>query len=109
MSEFVIKELDKKTKEYVRLHFVSPKQPGEPGFYREAISWSAFAHWFPKNFLKTRHCPRRHNKDKMLFVTWGDEFEGLRHFYKDIPEIHHKSVQDFYDYVGYDRKLKKLL
>ena len=66
MSQFVIKELDKKTKEYVRLHFVSPKQPGEPGFYREAISWSAFAHWFPKNFLKTRHCPRRHNKDKML-------------------------------------------
>lgn len=93
-------------KELVKLHYVATPSPGEKDFYRGVGSFEAFRNpKYPK---------RQSNNGHWFYPERLIEFEidrknigkYLKKYY-DVPEIHHESIDAFYNYIGYDRKTKR--
>ncbi len=109
--DFVILELDIETSKHLKEHFVHLKDVTEKGFYREATSFDAF-----KSPSKGRN-----KTDTLHFIArWRDEWERSNKLWTEayarynipkdvIPHIFHESLDDFYQYIGYDKKTKKFI
>lgn len=94
----------------LRLHELSTPSYGEEGFYRTGISFDAFFNY--------KYTERQFNKNIWYTYDRKSDFERQRiilndfidikgNLYSDIEIIKHNSLQDFFNYIGYDRKTKK--
>lgn len=110
MTDFVVIEQQLPTRHPVRLHFVSTKPMNDRGFYNECRSWSAFM-----NIVKPE---RRTNKNIAYSVKWKCDFDldeevikksSVLPDYFDVERVCHESVDDFYGFIGYDKKTKKYI
>lgn len=102
-----IKQMNIDDNQKVAIHLVPIPEFKEKDFYRIGVSFDAFFH-------STRE---RNKSDKYFFYhRYTEDWEKDDLLYKmieesenNLPRIEHKSLWDFYDYIGYDRKRKKYL
>lgn len=85
------------------LHKIKIPEFAEKGFYRTTNSLNAF-------FLSGKK--RNMNKHILYFLDElgisriKDEYEIKRD--SELPVINHDNLYDFFEYIGYDRKKKKI-
>ena len=95
-------EIDKTTECYphVRLHTFNTPSMLEDNFYRQRISFDAFFY----------SCKQRNNNKKVLYymVPESGIIDNI-HDYKSLPVVEHEGLYEFFNYIGYDRKKKKIL
>ena len=109
MTDFVVTEKKLPARNLVRVHFVSTKPMNDRAFYNESRSWSAFM-----NITKPK---RRTSENAVYYVKWKYEFDLDLKIHRKNPVladhfdkaewVYHKSVDDFYKYIGYNKKTKK--
>jgi hypothetical protein len=92
-----ITELDDRIGKYTAIHFIMAPHVIDKGFYREVSSYNSF------------NSKMRRKGDK--FYRYKDDCDDFfRHnLSKDYKEIRHKSIYDFFDYIGYDRKKRAFI
>lgn len=89
----------------IAVHVVRMPDVSEKGFYRAAVSISAWEEREVKNYVdrfytKRKPCPRH----------WSVE-RDTNHMhpldYQNVPIVEHETLWDFYKYIGYDYKTQK--
>jgi len=100
-NEHKIIEIDKLNGcKHVRLHKFNTPSIGEDNFYRTSISFGSFFY--------SRHS--RNNTKKVLFYLIDERIiVDTSHNYDDLPVTEHKGLYEFFNYIGYDRKKKRIL
>mgnify|MGYP000395044004 CR=1 FL=1 len=111
----------------IKIHIINMKEDSHIGGVYRQISASEgmiersskrwYYHWSKKKY--NTHCSQirfdrwredderyyNETKKRMLGILDKEAFENL---YPEIIEKHHNSVWDFFDYIGYDYKNKKV-
>jgi hypothetical protein len=131
MRNFVVKFIPKDAQSQRVIHKIAMPEYGDKGFYRTIESWNGFMTGRRKDATKEekqKHldgCTRA--PTGLYYVHDHTEEEWLAHnsrtmesiariTKKDIsevddetklPVVNHKSLYDFYDYIGFDRKTRK--
>ena len=120
MKTITVRRIDLKGSIHSELHKINIPNQKDDGFYRTMISYDAFF----------ESCKRRNQNDKYLYVVNDDNrterllkqvndpnrSEILRDVDKweidrdsKLPVIKHENLFEFFNYIGYDRKRKKIL
>lgn len=104
MRVLTVRKIDLKDScKHTELHKINFPEYGDDGFYRTRISYSAFFE-SPKN--------RRNNVVYLYYLD--DDYSPIPKSEYEInrdsklPVIEHENLYKFFDYIGYDRKLKKI-
>jgi len=72
-------------------------------YYKSATSFNAFFHG--QTSSKAKYQDRNRNKTR-LFSEHDFDFADM-YMNDDTPCVNHKTIWDFYKYIGYDYKTKK--
>ena len=105
MKTLIVKQIDLKRKcEHVKIHKIRFPEMRDDGFYRMAISYSAF-------FESTK---RRNRNADFLYYLEDDYLVSDKSDYAikrdaKLPIVEHVGLYEFFEYIGYDRKQKKIL
>jgi len=95
--------------ERTALHIIRMPDITDKGFYRSAVSQEYFIeretrNWYENYYLKNKVCSKR------VSVAYSYDSPSQIKLCRDIenlPIFEHKSIWEFYDYIGYNRKTKK--
>lgn len=103
--------------EPIKRHEVTMPSVPEHDFYRQTVSFDAFRNFVAKVCAKTDRLTyyykdefslKCEEESKARFIEeYGDKVKGWL-IATDLPGISHASLWDFYKYIGYDYKKKKL-
>jgi hypothetical protein len=89
-----ITELDDRTGKFTAIHFIMAPHVVDKGFYNEVRAYNSF------------NSKMRRKGDKFYrYKDVGDDF-FRGNLSKDYQEIRHRSIYEFFEYIGYDRKKK---
>lgn len=104
MKFLTVRQIDLKRKcEHIKLHKIRFPEMQDSGFYRTLISYSAFF-----------ESPKRRNKNDDFLYYLEDDYpiidksEYAIERDKKLPVVEHEGLYDFFEYIGYDRKTKRL-
>lgn len=94
-----------------KIHTVNVPEIGEPGFYREGVSFDAFRNNLAKNtyefMQRERRIPRENYyvQDHRCDPSAGDRMllEGAEFV------AHHENIWELYKAIGYDRKGRRVV
>ena len=95
------------TGESVSIHLIQMPTYYEKDWYRQGISYSAFF-----ESLKERNKSEKYLYHRFRREPWEAETElGKMIAERDaeLPKIEHESLYEFFDYINYDRKRKKII
>lgn len=107
MKQLHVNRINKdKEYEHDEVHYINFPDYGEKGWYRMMISYSAFF----------ESCNCRDESDSFLYYLYRGkdlrspaeiEYEKIRD--SKLPKIYHDSLYDFFEYIGYCRKKKRII
>lgn len=91
--------------QHVAYHEIMFPDVGEDHFYRSAMALNAFFSGIKKPGVRERNS----FKPGYLFVltTADDGKHGFAYVNTDAPTHVHKSIKDFFAFIGYDQKTKR--
>ena len=103
-----VKEIDRKTGEWLQLYEIVHPHIIMKGGYKTAISWSYFFHgvkkrnWSPNRlFYHVHSLDNEMDMDDYLFKVTG------KYLFRNLPIVKVGSLWEFYELVGYDYKRQK--
>lgn len=111
--KFAVQEIEQPGSKHLRLHVLWLPTVTEPDFYRQVTSFNAFFHSGGKRGLYGPNW----KGDELLYSEkdweefeneceiWGKDLPALD--YRNLPQIEHQSIWEFYESIGYDFRKKK--
>ena len=101
MYKQTVRQIELKEYQHIKLHTFPLPDCGDSGFYRTITSYSAF-------FGGTK---RRNRNDEYVFYAVDEAIPPSKYEIdrdSKLLLVEHNDLLAFFDYIGYDRKKKKI-